>query len=59
MSNSKICKICGESKDRDEFRLNTRMCRGCQNIHQKNYMSNYYEQNKKLFWNTFYICQEK
>ena len=47
MSNSKICKICGESKDKDQFRVNTRMCRGCQNIHQKIYMVKYYEQHKK------------
>ena len=47
MSNSKICKICGESKDKDQFRVNTRMCRGCQDIHQKIYMVKYYEQHKK------------
>jgi len=47
MSNTKICKICGESKDIDEFRVNSRMCRECQNIHQKLYMYNYYERNKK------------
>ena len=47
MSNFKMCKICGESKDRDEFRINTRMCRGCQDVQNKLYMVKYYEQNRK------------
>jgi len=47
MSQTKICKLCGESKDKSDFRINTRMCRTCQDVHNKIYMTKYYEENKK------------
>ena len=47
MASTKVCKVCGETKDKEEFRAKTRMCKPCQDNHNKLYMTNYYEQNRK------------
>ena len=47
MTSTKICKVCGETKDKEEFRTRTRMCKPCQDNHNKLYMLKYYEENKK------------
>lgn len=47
MATSKICKVCGETKDKADFRERTRMCKPCQDEHKKIYMTKYYEENRK------------
>ena len=47
MSSTKICKVCGETKDKTDFRVNTRLCKSCYEIHNKIYMDEYYRKHKE------------